>query len=90
MATLELHVLEKSPGPFSVFAWYKYSSASVSGIIFSSNVQCDPSKIKKKKVENLIKRIALNQSVLAVFYARLLRTALSKIQIQLNKPGFNG
>ena len=28
---------------------------------FSSNVQCDPSKIKKNKVENLIKRIALSQ-----------------------------
>ena len=28
---------------------------------FSSNVQCDPSKIKKKKVENLLKGIALSQ-----------------------------
>ena len=61
-------MLEKSPGPFSVFAWYKYSSTSVSGIFFVSKVQCDPSKIKKKKVENLIKRISLNQSELAVFY----------------------
>ena len=33
----------------------------------SKESKCDPGKIKKKKVENLIKRIALNQSVLAVF-----------------------
>ena len=64
----ELHALEKSAGPFSVLAWCKYSFSSVSGIFFGATFNAISARRRKCEIFAEIKRIALNQSVLAVFY----------------------